>query len=146
MAGLIEKTPELAEAPAQFAARIVGHVPQKLAQNIAQAKYLCDLIMREPHLELVAPTSINIVCFRFRPKDMAEEAVKPVNTEIMLRLQEQGIAAISDTTIHGEYCLRVAINNHRTKRCDLDLLIAEILRLGAQMHLSTVIPAKAGTP
>jgi aromatic-L-amino-acid decarboxylase len=115
-------------------------------QNIAQAKYLSDLIMREPLLELAAPTSINIACFRFRPKDLAEEAVKPVNMEIMLRLQEQGIAAISDTTIHGGYCLRVAINNHRTKRCDLDLLIAEILRLGAQMHPSTVIPAKAGTP
>jgi len=29
-------------------------------------------------------------------------------------LQEEGIAALSDTTIRGDYCLRVAINDHRT--------------------------------
>jgi aromatic-L-amino-acid decarboxylase len=102
-------------------------------QNIAQAKYLSDLIMREPLLELAAPTSINIVCFRFRPKHLAEETVKSVNMEIMLRLQEQGIAAISDTTIHGTHALRVAINNHRTRRRDLDLLVTETLRLGGEI-------------
>ena len=40
----------------------------------------------------------------------------------MLRLQELGIAVVSDTTVHHEHCLRVAINNHRTKREDLQLL------------------------
>ena len=53
----------------------------------------------------------------------------------MLRLQEQGIAAISDTTVHGEHCLRVAINNHRTQREDLDLLVRETIRLGAERAL-----------
>jgi aromatic-L-amino-acid/L-tryptophan decarboxylase len=47
-----------------------------------------------------------------------------------MRLQEEGIAAISDTTIHGKHCLRVAINNHRTRRSDLDLLVREVVRLG----------------
>ena len=45
----------------------------------------------------------------------------------MLRLQENGVAAISDTTVRGKHCLRVAINNHRTRRSDLDLLVREIL-------------------
>ena len=52
----------------------------------------------------------------------------------MLRLQEEGIAAISDTTVHGQHCLRVAINNHRTRREDLDLLVEETLRLGAVLE------------
>jgi glutamate/tyrosine decarboxylase-like PLP-dependent enzyme len=103
-------------------------------QNIAQARYLSDLIRREPLLELAAPVTINIVCFRYRPKTIAEDAVKPLNIEIMLRLQEQGIAALTDTTIRGAHALRVAINNHRTKRHDLDLLISEILRLGAELQ------------
>ncbi|MGE0238919.1 MAG: aspartate aminotransferase family protein [Parvibaculaceae bacterium] len=103
-------------------------------QNIAQAKYLSDRIARERHLELAAPTGINIVCFRYRPADMADAALGSLNMEIMLRLQEQGIAAISDTTLRGAYALRVAINNHRTKRRDLDLLVTEVLRLGAQIR------------
>ena len=51
----------------------------------------------------------------------------------MLRLQEQGIATLSDTTVHGEHWLRVAITNHRTRRDDLDLLVGETVRLGREI-------------
>ena len=99
-------------------------------QNIAQAHYLSALIEAEPRLELVAPTNINIVCYRYRPDGMGDDKLKALNIEIMLRLQEEGIAAISDTTVRGEHCLRVAVNNHRTRRADLELLIRETIRLG----------------
>lgn len=102
-------------------------------QNIAQGHYLANLIDAEPALELAAPTSINIVCFRYRADGLDGERAKALNTEIMLRLQEEGIAAISDTTVQGRHCLRVAINNHRTRREDLDLLVAETVRLGNEI-------------
>jgi glutamate/tyrosine decarboxylase-like PLP-dependent enzyme len=91
------------------------------------------LIEAEPLLELVAPTNINIVCYRFRLARADAATVKALNTEIMLRLQEEGTAAISDTTVHGQHCLRVAINNHRTRREDLDLLVRETIRLGREL-------------
>ena len=99
-------------------------------QNIAQAHYLSDIIEAAPLLELVATANINIVCYRYRPAGMDHAALKAVNTEIMLRLQEEGVAAVSDTTIHGEHCLRAAINNHRTKCDDLELLVRETIRIG----------------
>jgi aromatic-L-amino-acid/L-tryptophan decarboxylase len=102
-------------------------------QNIAQGHYLSALIEAEALLELVAPTNINIVCYRYRPDGMDAEKLKAINTEIMLRLQEEGTAVISDTTVHGEYCLRVAINNHRTRRDDLELLVRETIRLGDEI-------------
>lgn len=108
-------------------------------QNVAQAHYLSTLIEAEPLLKLVVPTNINIVCYRYRRDGMDGDALKKVNTEIMLRLQEEGIAALSDTTVHGEHCLRVAINNHRTRRDDLELLIRETLRLGDE--IVNTIPA-----
>ncbi|TPK69720.1 aspartate aminotransferase family protein [Mesorhizobium sp. B2-4-15] len=98
-------------------------------QNIAQAFHLAGRIEAEPLLELAMPPTINIVCFRYQP-GIAGEPLKALNTEIMLRLQEQGIAALSDTTVHGEHWLRVAIANHRTRRDDLDLLVRETVRLG----------------
>src|SRR5262249_58184179 len=88
------------------------------------------LIEAEPLLEIVAPTNINIVCYRYRPVGLADVELKALNTEILLRLQEEGIAVISDTTVNGKHCLRAAINNHRTQRTDLDLLIRETLRIG----------------
>ena len=79
------------------------------------------------------PTAINIVCFRYDPGGLPEAALKTLNTEIMVRMQETGIAAVSDTTVHGRHCLRVAINNHRTTRADLDILVDEVARLGAKL-------------
>ncbi|MDX8495975.1 pyridoxal-dependent decarboxylase [Mesorhizobium sp. VK22B] len=102
-------------------------------QNIAQARHLTGLIQAEPALELTAPTTINIVCFRHRLAGAYEERLKAFNTEIMLRLQEQGIATLSDTTVHGRHCLRAAITNHRTRRDDLDLLVCETLRIGKEI-------------
>ena len=59
--------------------------------------------------------------------------LKTLNTEIMLRMQEAGVAAVSDTTVRGEHCLRAAINNHRTRRNDLELLVRETVRLGHEL-------------
>lgn len=103
-------------------------------QNIAQGRYLANLIEAEPALELTAPTTINIVCFRHRGDGLSGERRKNLNTEIMLRLQEEGIAAVSDTTVHGQHCLRVAITNHRTRRDDLELLVREAVRLGNEIE------------
>ena len=68
------------------------------------------LIETEPELELIVPTNINIVCFRHKLGGADAAVLKAFNTEIMLRLQEEGIACVSDTTVHGEYCLRAAIS------------------------------------
>ncbi|MBB3238208.1 pyridoxal phosphate-dependent decarboxylase family protein [Phyllobacterium endophyticum] len=102
-------------------------------KNIGQGHFLNDLIEAEPLLELVATTSINIVCYRYRPDGFSGERLKALNTEIMLRLQEEGTASISDTTVRGEHCLRVAVNNHRTRQEDLDLLVRETLALGSRI-------------
>ena len=104
-------------------------------QGIAQAQYLTGVITAAPKLEVMAPTVLDIVCFRFNPGGLDEAGLHDLNTEIMLRLQENGIAALSDTTIHGRHCLRAAICNHRTKRRDLDLLVSEMVRIGAEVQV-----------
>ncbi|TGQ48146.1 amino acid decarboxylase, partial [Mesorhizobium sp. M1C.F.Ca.ET.210.01.1.1] len=57
-------------------------------QNIAQAHYLTGLIEAEPALELMAPTTVNIVCFRYLVDGASDDRLKALNIEIMLRLQE----------------------------------------------------------
>ena len=100
-------------------------------QNIEQARHLERLIAANSRLELVAPVNLNIVCFRYVGAITGEERLKALNTEVMLRMQESGIAVPSDTTVFGKHCLRVAINNHRTRSSDLDIFMDEVLRLGA---------------
>lgn len=103
-------------------------------QGIAQAQYLTGLIARQPLLQQMAPTVIDIVCFRYNPGGLDENALRELNIEIMVRMQEAGVAAVSDTTVKGRHCLRVAICNHRTRRADLDLLVQEVLRIGGELR------------
>ncbi len=106
-------------------------------QNIDQAHYLASLIEAEPCMSLMAPTSVNIVSFRYDPGGLDEAGLRSLNIEIMLRLQEAGLAALSDTTVHDRHCLRAAICNHRTRREDLDLLITETKRIGLEIQSGT---------
>jgi glutamate/tyrosine decarboxylase-like PLP-dependent enzyme len=108
-------------------------------QDLAHASYLSERITATPGLTLCFPPVINIVCFRYDPGRLDAAALKRLNTEIMVQMQEAGVAAVSDTTVHGRHCLRAAINNHRTTRADLDLLVTEVARLG-----TTLSPVAAG--
>lgn len=101
-----------------------------IEQDLAHARYLAEQIEARPDLQLCFPAAINVVCFRYNPGGLTEAVLKRLNTEIMVRMQEAGVAAVSDTTIEGRHCLRAAINNHRTKRSDLDILIDEVERQG----------------
>jgi glutamate/tyrosine decarboxylase-like PLP-dependent enzyme len=101
-----------------------------IAQSIAQTRHLADLVQATPGLELCAPQLINIACFRYVRPGLDEAGSRRLNTEVMLRLQESGLACPSDTVLHGRHALRVANVNHRTRAADMNLLVDEVLRIG----------------
>lgn len=92
------------------------------------ARYLAQGIDARPELERLAPVSLNIVCFRYLCADADR-----VNAELVIALQESGIAAPSTTTIDGRLAIRVAIVNHRTTTADLDALLKATLAFAANL-------------
>jgi glutamate/tyrosine decarboxylase-like PLP-dependent enzyme len=104
-----------------------------MARNVEQAHYLGELIEKEQDMELLAPIGLDIVCFRFNPGRLDDEALNVLNKEILIQLQEQGICAPSYTTLYGRYCLRVAIANHRSVQDDFDALVEEAVRIGQKL-------------
>jgi glutamate/tyrosine decarboxylase-like PLP-dependent enzyme len=107
---------------------------QMIAQNNRQAEYLGDLVEAESQLELTAPVSMSITCFRMMQPDYTEEALRSLNREILLRLQEEGIASPSSTILNGKFTLRIANVNQRTRFEDMELLVREVLRIGNEIH------------
>ena len=101
-----------------------------IAQNNRHAAYLAALVEQNPYLELTAPLSMSITCFRMIQPGWEEKALQELNKEILLRLQEEGIASPSSTILNGKYTLRVANTNQRTRKEDMELLVREVLRLG----------------
>ena len=104
-----------------------------IARNVEQAHYLGDLIKASPELELAAPIGLDIVCFRYNPGGMDQESLNALNRELLVKLQTGGIAAPSYTTLQGNYCLRAAISNHRSRQQDFDLMVEEVIRLGREL-------------
>nr|NIO72043.1 amino acid decarboxylase [Anaerolineae bacterium]NIS80658.1 amino acid decarboxylase [Anaerolineales bacterium] len=104
-----------------------------IQQNIDQARYLAELIDAAPELELVAPVTLNVVCFRYIGSGLDDAALNALNKEILVELQEQGIAVPSGTTIAGKYVLRVGHTNHRSRREDFDILVGEVIRIGQEL-------------
>lgn len=98
--------------------RIISH-------TCALAQYMKQRIEADTRLELLAPVALNIVCFRYRSADADR-----VNANIVVALQESGIAAPSTTTINGHLAIRAAIVNHRTNASDIDALINAAIEFG----------------
>jgi glutamate/tyrosine decarboxylase-like PLP-dependent enzyme len=105
-----------------------------IEQNIEQAEHLASRVHAHAELELLAPRTMNIVCFRYRAKSsLDEEQINKVNREIVLRLQESGEFVVSGTVLHGSYVIRVANTNHRSRREDFDALVEAVVACGRQV-------------
>jgi aromatic-L-amino-acid decarboxylase len=101
-----------------------------IQQNIDQAFYLGELVKAAPELELSAPVSLNVVCFRYVASAMNNDALDELNKQIEIELQERGVAVLSGTVIRDKYVLRAANANHRSRREDFDVLVREVIRIG----------------
>jgi glutamate/tyrosine decarboxylase-like PLP-dependent enzyme len=88
----------------------------------AHAKHLGNLITASNSLELVAPVTLNIVCFR--PRNYSG-----IETEsLVANLQESGAFAPSTTIIDGRLAIRAAIVNHRTTKADIEAFADAVLQ------------------
>ncbi len=103
-----------------------------IEQNVEQARYLGALVGAHPELELLAPVCLNVVCFRYVKPALDPAALNRLNEELLLRVQESGIAVPSSTVLDDKFALRVAIVNHRSRREDFDTLVDAVLRFGRE--------------
>ena len=104
-----------------------------MARNVDQAHYLAARVEEAPKLELTAAVGLDIVCFRYNPGIEDVEVLNKLNQSILIALHESGVAAPSYTTLRGNYCLRAAISNHRSRTEDFDVMIREVIKIGDEL-------------
>ncbi|MGH6725674.1 MAG: pyridoxal phosphate-dependent decarboxylase family protein [Pseudolabrys sp.] len=97
-----------------------------ITRTCTLARYLEIKIKTSREFELLAPVSLNIVCFRYRGDDADR-----LNAKIVADLHESGIAAPSTTIIGDRLAIRAAIVNHRTEPRDIDALLKAVSKFGA---------------
>jgi glutamate/tyrosine decarboxylase-like PLP-dependent enzyme len=107
---------------------------QLIHQNVRQSHYLAGLVTKHPRLELLAPAPLNVVCFRYVVPGADDQTLNALNKEILLRIQESGLAIPSQTLLNGKFAIRVAVTNHRSRREDFDLLVQAVVDTGGALR------------
>jgi len=72
-----------------------------------------ERIERSETLELMAPPSLGIVCFRRR-------ADEEVNARLVAALEATGFALVTSTRLRGRYAIRMCVLNHTTRAEHVD--------------------------
>ncbi len=79
----------------------------KIRYHIKLAAKLAELISYETDFEILAPLTINVVCFRFRPALLNDIEINKINEELNHRLNDTGKIYLTHTVINGIYALRM---------------------------------------
>jgi len=87
----------------------------RLVEHVRLARLFADWVDVTPGWERVAPVPFAVVCFRYRPPGVDDEAaLERLNAALMDRVNQSGEAFLSHTKLDGRYVIRIAIGNIRT--------------------------------
>jgi glutamate/tyrosine decarboxylase-like PLP-dependent enzyme len=84
-------------------------------------------------LERLADVPLNIVCFRYRPPDVAEKDLDDLNRRLGEMVLEDGRVFFGTTVHEGRVAFRPAIVNWRTREEDVDMIVDVTRELGARL-------------
>ncbi len=93
-------------------------IQQKVRAHIKLAKEFASWIREDPHFEVMAPVTINLVCFRYHPshRTLSEEGLEQINKALMDELNRSGKMFITHTKLKGKFSLRLCIGQTNTTR------------------------------
>jgi glutamate/tyrosine decarboxylase-like PLP-dependent enzyme len=106
---------------------------EMVERHLDLAQRLADRVDEEPDLERLADVPLNIVCFRYRPKDMGEKDLDGLNARLGEAVLADGRVYVGTTTYDGRVAFRPAIVNWRTSAEDVDLLVEVVRELGEEL-------------
>jgi len=105
--------------------------------GIAYAREAERFINGSPDLEMIGPSSLGIVCFRFRPPGagLTPEELEKLNLGIQDEIVSSGLAMMSSTRLRGEFSLRLSILNYRSTWEDVQKTLEAVETIGQQLAM-----------
>jgi aromatic-L-amino-acid decarboxylase len=83
---------------------------------VALARELAGWVEADPNFELMAPVPFGLVCFRYRPKGVAEGELDDLNRRLLAAVNATRRVHLTHTELGGRYVLRMAIGQRQTER------------------------------
>jgi aromatic-L-amino-acid/L-tryptophan decarboxylase len=106
-----------------------------IVRHNALARRLAAAVEADPDLELMAPVTLSIVCFRYRPAGWrgSEEALDDLNQRINDAVNDAGRYFFTPTSLDGRFSLRACIIHYATGEAEVDGLVAAVRAAGARL-------------
>jgi len=83
-----------------------------------------DRVETSEEFELMAPSSLGIVCFRRRFGGLEDEdELDRLNAGLVTALERSGIGLVSSTRLRGRYAIRICVLNHASSRDDVERVL-----------------------
>ena len=102
-------------------------------RHLDLAQHLARKVDEAPDLERLADVPLNIVCFRYRPKDVKVEELDALNLRLGVELLADGRVYVGTTRYRGVAAFRPAIVNWRTTESDVELIVDVVREIGARL-------------
>lgn len=101
-------------------------IARVIARTLELAREASALVDAHPRLERLAPTSLGVVCFRYRGEDAVNEA-------LLAAVTASGEAFLSSTRLGDRFAIRLCVLNHRTRRRDVLKALELVVREGDRL-------------
>src|SRR5207249_9942342 len=102
---------------------------EMVERSLDVAAHVAREVEAADDLELLAPAPLNIVCFRYRPPDVPDEALDDLNLAIGRAVLTDGRVYVGTTRWAGAVAFRPAFVNWRTAIADADLMLETVCDL-----------------
>lgn len=127
-------------------------IAESVADDIAMAQYLAELVGAAEDFELLAPVTLSICCFRYLPvrwrkqlaaaqtteeRERLNAQLNQLNERIMQVVQRGGRAYLSNAMLRGKFALRACIINFRTTRADIDITFEVVQEAARQIEAAS---------
>jgi len=112
----------------------LGAFREAIRGSMELARRAERFVQESTSLEMTAPASLGIVCFRYRPREvhMEPEALEGLNNAIQEEIVDSGLAMMSSTRLRGTFSLRLAILNYRSTWDDVRSTLRAVEEIGAR--------------
>ena len=99
------------------------------------ARRLADAVEAAPDLELTAPVTLSVVCFRYRPEGWRgdERELDALNQAVNDAVNGDGRYFFTPTDLDGRFSLRACIIHYATGEAEVDGLVAAVRAAGARL-------------
>jgi len=107
----------------------------RVRRHNSYARQVERRVRADPRLELLAPATLSICCFRYRAPDMSDDGLDRLNAKLAQRLRDETPFVPSTTRVGGRLAIRPCFINPRTTLVEVDGLIDAATRIGDELSV-----------